>query len=374
MAGLYLHIPFCKHACYYCDFHFSTNRQKTDQLVKAIGNELRFQKEYLGGEAIETIYFGGGTPSLLTYEQISFLLTTIKNLFAITETPEVTLEANPDDLTSEKLKALRTAGINRLSIGIQSFDDTILRFFNRAHNAAQAEKCIRDAHVVGFTNLNLDLIFGAPYQTMQTLERDLSRFIDLAPEHISAYSLTIEEKTVFGHQLKNGTFSVLPEGQVAEQFKYIMKRLEEEGYEQYEISNFCRPGYYSKHNTSYWQQKKYLGVGPSAHSYDGQSRQWNVANNQLYIRSLAQGTVPFEREMLTRTNQINEYFFTTLRTRWGTDLTFLRKAFDFTPDPRKINMLKNHSLIKIENERLTLTLSGKLLADKIALEFFIDEG
>ncbi|MFM8744634.1 MAG: radical SAM family heme chaperone HemW, partial [Cytophagales bacterium] len=242
MAGLYLHIPFCKHACYYCDFHFSTNRQKTDQLVKAIGNELRFQKEYLGGEAIETIYFGGGTPSLLTYEQISFLLTTIKNLFAITETPEVTLEANPDDLTSEKLKALRTAGINRLSIGIQSFDDTVLRFFNRAHNAAQAEKCIRDAHVVGFTNLNLDLIFGAPYQTMQTLERDLSRFIDLAPEHISAYSLTIEEKTVFGHQLKNGTFSVLPEGQVAEQFKYIMKRLEEEGYEQYEISNFCRPG------------------------------------------------------------------------------------------------------------------------------------
>lgn len=374
MAGLYLHIPFCKQACYYCDFHFSTNQQQTEQLVQAICDELTIQKEYLGGEALETIYFGGGTPSLLTFEQITSLMKAIKDSFAVTATPEVTLEANPDDLTAEKLKELRAADINRLSIGIQSFDDTILQFFNRAHNAAQAEKCIRDAHLLGFTNISLDLIFGAPHQTLQSLERDLSRFIDFAPKHISAYSLTIEEKTVFGHQLKNGTFSVLSEGQVAEQFKYVMKRLEEAGYEQYEISNFCRPGYYSKHNTSYWQQKKYLGVGPSAHSYDGQSRQWNVANNHLYMRSLAQGTVPFEREVLTRTNQINEYFFTTLRTRWGTDLTFLQRVFDFTPDPQKIDLLQQQGLIQIENERLTLTRPGKLLADKIALEFFIDEG
>ncbi|MFM8911474.1 MAG: radical SAM family heme chaperone HemW [Flammeovirgaceae bacterium] len=374
MAGLYLHIPFCKQACHYCDFHFSTNRDRMDELVLAMVREMELQRNYLGSEPLETIYFGGGTPSLLPLAQLSALIKAANDLFPVTASPEVTLEANPDDLTREKIQGLVAAGINRLSIGIQSFNDTVLQLFNRAHNADQAEACVAEARALGFGNISVDLIYGVPNQSLDALRQDLDRFIKLAPQHISAYALTIEEKTVFGHQQKKGIFSALPENETAEHFELVMAHLASAGYEQYEISNFCTPGNYSKHNASYWQQKKYLGIGPSAHSYNGQSRQWNVANNHLYLRALSEGTVPFEREVLTPANQINEYFFTTLRTRWGTDLHYLKEVFDFSPDRQKIETLQQQSLIQVDNERLTLTPKGKLLADKIALEFFIDEG
>lgn len=374
MAGLYLHIPFCKQACYYCDFHFSTNRNGINELVQAIATEMELQKDYLEGETLETIYFGGGTPSLVSNTHLSDLMTSVRKFFPVISDPEVTLEANPDDLTPEKLIALRAAGVNRLSIGIQSFNDTILQSFNRAHNAAQAEACVREARAAGFSNISLDLIYGVPRQTLSALGQDLDRFIQLAPEHISAYSLTIEEKTVFGHQLKKGYLAPLPENETAAHFEYVMARLGAAGYEQYEISNFCASGFYSKHNTSYWQQKKYLGVGPSAHSYNGLSRQWNVANNHLYLRSLAEGKVPSEMEALTRSNRVNEYVFTTLRTRWGTDLKYLNNVLQVSPDRGKIGLLRQQGLIEVDNERLILTTKGKLLADKIALEFFIDEG
>lgn len=370
MAGLYLHIPFCKQACYYCDFHFSTRHQGVNELVQAMMRELRLQQHYLEGESVETIYFGGGTPSLLSVENIRALMQAVYNHFPVLGAAEVTLEANPDDLTLEKLGGLKEAGVNRLSIGIQSFNDTVLKSFNRAHNSEQARASVQAARAAGFENINIDLIYGVPNQTREALQQDLDHFIQLNPEHISAYALTIEEKTVFGHQSKRGRLAALPENETAEHFECVMRHLEDSGYEQYEISNFCMPGHYSKHNSSYWQQKKYLGVGPSAHSYNGQSRQWNIANNQLYVRSLGAGTIPFEREVLTRANQINEFLFTTLRTRWGTDLQHLKNVFQFTPDQQKIQLMEKQGMIQVDNGQLTLTQKGKLLADKIALEFF----
>ncbi|MFM7858920.1 MAG: radical SAM family heme chaperone HemW [Flammeovirgaceae bacterium] len=372
MAGLYFHIPFCKQACHYCDFHFSTNRTLVNEMVNALAKEMALQKSYLGGEALETIYFGGGTPSLLSKNDVEQLVEMARNMFPVDNNVEITFEANPDDLTLKKLEELKSAGINRLSIGIQSFNDTVLKFFNRAHTVAQAEASVRNAQVTGFNNISVDLIYGIPGQTLDELKNDVSKFLQLNPQHISAYALTIEKNTVFGHRLKNGEFSTISEDSSAEQFEYLMKEFNLAGYGQYEISNFCKPGFQSKHNTSYWQQKKYLGVGPSAHSYDGNSRQWNVSNNHLYLKSLLNDRVPFEREVLTHSNQINEYFFTTLRTSWGTDLKYLKTRFGFVPHLPKIDVMQQQGLIVVENEVISLTQKGKLLADKIALEFFID--
>jgi oxygen-independent coproporphyrinogen-3 oxidase len=372
MAGLYFHIPFCKQACHYCDFHFSTNTTLVKEMVSALAKEMALQKNYLGGEALETIYFGGGTPSLLSKNNIEELVEAAHHIFQVVNNPEITLEANPDDLTSKKLEELKSAGVNRLSIGIQSFNNPVLRFFNRAHTAAQAEESVRTAQIMGFNNISVDLIYGVPGQTLDELKDDVSKFLQLTPQHISAYSLTVEANTVFGHRLKNGEFSTISESSSAEQFEYLMKEFSGAGYDQYEISNFCKPGFQSKHNTSYWQQKKYLGVGPSAHSYNGNSRQWNVSNNHLYLKSILNDRVPFEQEVLTHSNQINEYFFTTLRTRRGTDLKYLKKKFGFVPAQPKIEVMQQQGLITVENEVISLTQKGKLLADKIALEFFID--
>lgn len=371
MAGIYIHVPFCKQACYYCDFHFSTNTQFKGEVVNALQKEIHLQRNYLESEKIETIYFGGGTPSLLEAEELAMLLASIRKDYDTSSLAEVTLEANPDDLDYPKLEALKKIGINRLSIGVQSFDDDTLKFFHRAHNSKQSVDCVDMARTVGFDNISIDLIYSVPDRPLSHWKDDVMKAVALKPEHISAYSLTIEEKTVFGKRHKKGHLQAIPEDDAALQFEMLIDLLTQHGYEQYEISNFSKPQFYSRHNTSYWQQKKYLGVGPSAHSYNHASRQWNVANNHLYLRSIGEGVVPFEKETLTRENQINEYIFTTLRTQWGCNLTHLKSQFDFSLDKIQLMSLQVNGLAFVDGSFLKLTQKGKLLADKIATDFFV---
>lgn len=376
MAGLYLHIPFCKQACYYCDFHFSVNTDIKSELVKAIIRELELQVHYLGGEPLETIYFGGGTPSLLTEAELNSILNTIYKLHPVAPTPEITLEANPDDLTTEKLTALARAGVNRLSIGVQSFDNSVLQFLNRAHTADEATKCIEAAHQVGINNLSIDIMFGLPNQHEAILHKDLASAIALQPTHVSVYSLTVEEKTVFGKWAQQGKLNITAEPEAARQFEVVMDTLESNGFTQYEISNYAKPGFESRHNSSYWQRKKYLGIGPSAHSYNGDTRQFNISNNHRYVQALSGGKIPFELEKLTRANKINEYIFTTLRTNSGCNLTVLKLDYDYdleTVAGKALSRMVANNLITQKANTLLLTRAGKLVADQLALEFFASE-
>ncbi len=375
MAGLYLHIPFCKQACHYCDFHFSTQQDGKGKMVEALCQELLLQKEYLEGEFIETIYFGGGTPSLLSCHELEKLLKSIRANHHV-EAKEMTLEANPDDLTTENLLRLKELGINRLSIGIQSFDDHILRFLNRPHTSQDAIKGYDQARKTGFANLSLDLIYAVPGQPHEAWKKNIERAIALMPEHISAYSLTIEEKTVFGNRQKKGKFLAEKDEVAATQMEMLIDLLGGAGYEHYEISNFCKPGFHSKHNSSYWQQKKYLGIGPSAHSYNGTSRQFNIPNNSLYIRSIEQGKVHFEKEVLSRANKINEYVLTTLRTAWGCNIDYLKNEFDhdlLQESTSVLHLFFANGLLEKRDQLLLLTPKGKLLADKIAAALFVNE-
>jgi oxygen-independent coproporphyrinogen III oxidase len=372
MAGIYLHIPFCKQACFYCDFHFSTNTSLRTDLVKALASELHLQKKYLD-EPVNTIYFGGGTPSLLDTAEISFLLTEIEKNFALADHAEITLEANPDDLTREKLNSLYELGINRLSIGIQSFDDTVLRFLNRVHDSEAGYKCIAEARASGFTNISIDLIYAIPSQNKHDWMSNILKGIELEPEHISAYSLTIEEKTVFGRWAAKGKLIPAGEESSAEQLDVLLQILEKAGYEHYEISNFAKPSYYSRHNSSYWKQEPYLGIGPSAHSYNISSRQHNISNNHEYIRSIKMGQLPCTLEFLSIQDKINEYLLTTLRTCWGSDLFKLKREFNYdliNLQSGYIERLVNNKLAKIEKDHLILTRTGKFLADKISADLF----
>jgi len=373
MAGIYIHIPFCKQACYYCDFHFSTNQSLKEELIGAISRELDLQKDYLQGKRIETIYFGGGTPSLLSKLELDFILNSIHKHYSVISFPEITLEANPDDLNTEKIITLKEAGVNRVSLGIQSFDNDILKFLNRAHSGADALTCVSQLREHEINNLSIDLIHSIPGQDDRLLSQNLDKAIRLAPQHISVYSLTIEEKTVFGKWASRGQLKAMEEIQAAGQFELVMDTLIASGYQHYEISNFCLPGFASQHNSSYWQQKKYLGVGPSAHSFDGISRQFNVSNNHLYMKALHEGKVPFEIEILTRENKINEYIFTSFRTDRGCNLSYLKSTFDY--DLLKVNTayiqsLLNDGYLTSTDEVLLLTRQGKLLADKIASDLF----
>ncbi len=374
MAGIYIHIPFCKRACHYCDFHFSTNLDSRGELVNALVKEIGLQANYLQREVINTIYFGGGTPSLLQANEIEVLLNQIHSHHVINPKAEITLEANPDDLSKAKINELYALGINRLSIGIQSFDDSILKFFNRAHNSEEAIQCINDAREVGFQNLSLDLIYAVPGQDHNQWIKNIQKAIQLGPEHISSYTLTIEEKTAFGKWAKAGKLKGVEEKFAAEEFELLMDHLGKAGYEHYEISNFCKPGYQSKHNSNYWKQSKYLGIGPSAHSYDGDSRQFNVSNNGLYQKSLNENKVPFEIEVLSRENKINEYIFTTLRTSWGCQLSYLKESLDYDlvlNQSGYLHDLTKQGLINLNEETIILTRKGKFVADQIALDLFL---
>lgn len=374
VAGIYIHIPFCKQACHYCDFHFSTNQSHRSAMCKAIADELALQANYLQGKQISTIYWGGGTPSLLTEAELRIILDSIHQHFTIDENLEQTLEANPDDLTKEKLHLLRSLGFNRLSIGIQSFDDEVLKFFNRAHSAAEASKCVELAREAGFNNISIDLIYAIPGQSADDWKKTIQTALALEPEHISAYSLTIEEKTVFGNWNKKGKLKPAEENDAAIHFTTLMDMLEQHGYEHYEISNFCKPGFYSRHNSSYWKQTHYLGVGPSAHSYNSVSRQANVSNNSQYQKSIEAGTVPAEIEILTRENKINEYIFTTLRTSWGCHLSYLKENHGYDLASNGIlQKMKDQDWVIQHGTILYLTRKGKLLADQIASDLFISD-
>jgi len=314
MAGIYIHIPFCKQACYYCDFHFSTSLKYKDELIQALIKEIKLQKDYLAGETVETVYFGGGTPSVLNADEINILLNTITNLHTVSANAEITLEANPDDLSKEKLQALRQTSLNRLSIGIQSFFDEDLAWMNRAHRANEAESSVKRAQDTGFENITADLIYGYPLLTDQKWKYNLDKIFALDIPHVSSYSMTVEPRTALASFIKTKKQQPMDEQQSAEQFILLMDAMQAHGFEHYEISNFCKPGNYSRHNSNYWKGVKYLGLGPSAHSYNGETRQWNVANNAKYIVALEKSEIPAETETLSEANRLNEYIMTSLRT------------------------------------------------------------
>jgi oxygen-independent coproporphyrinogen-3 oxidase len=345
-------------------------------MLMAIRNELLLQRNYFkNDDLVSTIYFGGGTPSLLSGDEIASIITIIKDEFRVELQAEITLEGNPDDLTLGKLNDLRNCGVNRLSIGIQSFDNGILEFLNRPHSSADAIKSVTDARLAGFENLSIDLIYSIPGQSRDTWKKNIDEAIGLKPEHISAYSLTIENKTTFGNRYLKGSLKPVEDDESASQLEMLVLELEDAGYEQYEVSNFCRPARHSKHNSSYWTQQKYLGIGPSAHSYNGEIRQFNISNNALYTRAIEEGKIPFEHETLSRADRINEYLLTTLRTRWGANLTEMRKIFDYNLfDEQQIYIqgLLDNKLAVLEGDVLTLTRTGKMLADKITSDLFLE--
>ena len=343
-------------------------------MVESFKNELRLQRQYLEGEKVETIYFGGGTPSLLTSEELADLMREVAVNFEVLPGAEVTLEANPDDLSFSKLHELFRLGINRLSIGIQSFHDKVLVFFNRAHNSANALQCIDDSRKAGFRNISIDLMYAIPGQSEDEWVQNIKTAVDLNPEHISAYSLTIEPQTVFGNWAAKGKLVPTLDDPAAKQLETLVSMLGEAGYQQYEVSNFAKPGFESRHNSSYWQRKKYLGIGPSAHSYNKVSRQFNVRNNHAYVKSLAEGKIPFEKEVLTRDDQVNEYLLTTLRTRWGTNLKVLQHDYHYdllADQKRYIENLLDQDLATLEHDWLKLTAKGKMMADKISSDLFL---
>ena len=375
MPGLYLHIPFCKQACHYCDFHFSTSMALKSRLVDALVQEVALRAEYLGpAPTLDTIYFGGGTPSLLTAAELDSLFTAIHRHFAVAPAAEITLEANPDDLTPAKLRELAAASINRLSIGLQSFHEPHLRLMNRAHSAPESTQAVRAAQEAGFENISVDLIYGVPAPDHSLWEQDMAAAFALAVPHLSCYALTIEPDTVFGRRLRKGTFQAPPDEFVARQFELLLEQMQAHGYQQYEISNFCQPGRESRHNAAYWRGVPYLGLGPSAHSFDGATRQYTVANNARYVTAvLEEATVPATVEHLSPLDRANEYLMTSLRTARGCDLGHLRDALAFDVAARHapyLHELQTAGWATLHHEVLTLTDRGKLLADQITLELF----
>lgn len=375
MAGIYLHIPFCKKACHYCDFHFSTSPQYKDQMLTALSQEITLRKNYLAGEQIETIYLGGGTPSLLSADEIQVLIGGITDLFEVSPTAEITLEANPDDLNPQKIRELRQTLINRFSIGVQSFFEEDLKWMNRAHTAGEAQNSIKRVQDAGFENITADLIYGYPLLSKPKWEHNIQQLIELHIPHISSYSMTVEPATALSAFIKKGDQKPMDEGQSAAQFYILMEQLTEAGFEHYEISNFSKPGLHSKHNSNYWEGVSYLGIGPSAHSFNGESRQWNISNNSNYIDQIGLKKIPAEIEILSTENRINEYIMTSLRTSKGMNLNRINERFgsDYSNEVRdSLEPFIDKNWITIKDQIVILTTDGKLFADYIASELFIN--
>lgn len=381
MSGIYIHIPFCKQACHYCDFHFSTSVKKKEEMVVALARELRMRREETGTESVETIYFGGGTPSLLTLAEIEFLIATIYKEYHVSDMPEITLEANPDDLAvpspGMKMKTLYgdylTLGINRLSIGIQSFFDDDLQWMNRAHQAKQSIRCLETARAY-FDNISVDLIYGIPGSNDEKWTQNIDQALSFSVPHISSYALTVEPKTALQSFIVSGKYTAPDEEAAQRQFTLLVDKLRQAGFIHYELSNFGKEGYFSRNNSAYWQGKNYVGIGPSAHSYDGLSRSWNVSNNSLYLKAIAEGQRPSRQEILTQTDRYNEYVMTGLRTMWGLDLNYIKETFGSTT----FDYLRKHAqkycddgLLVIENEVLKTTDRGKFLTDGISSDLFL---
>ena len=371
LAGIYLHIPFCRQACHYCDFHFSTQLKYKEELVNAMVKELTLQKNYLPRHiSFDTVYFGGGTPSVLTSEELNRIFDALLENYHIRQNAEITLEANPDDLDRNTLMMLKNAGVNRLSVGIQSFYEDDLRLLNRSHTAEQAKRCLMEAREIGFDNFNLDLIYGIPKSTVESWLENIHIALDLKPKHISTYCLTVEENTVFGRWKNSGRFLEVEEELAAEQYEILVDTLKKNGFEHYEVSNFALPGYHSKHNVQYWHYEPYLGIGPGAHSFNGRKRQFNVLNNHKYIKAINNGDVPGLSETLSKEDEINERILTGLRTQWGISLTSLQKlGYDLLKSKGKyLEQLISEGLADMSNDRLVLSEKGWLLADHISLK------
>ena len=372
-GALYIHIPFCKQACHYCDFHFSTNMRKKEAMVSALKKELILRKSESKDEKVATIYFGGGTPSVLTSHEINEIIAAVYQNYIVVENPEITLEANPDDLSDLKIEELAKSKINRLSIGIQSFFEEDLKLMNRAHSAEEAENSIAKA-VQHFDNISIDLIYGIPDMSNAKWEQNIEKAMSFGVPHISSYALTVEPKTALASFIKKGLVKPVDDQVAQEHFNILVEKLEENGFVNYEISNFGKPDYFSKNNTAYWLGKKYIGIGPSAHSYDGIQRSWNINNNAKYLKAIEQNELPLEKEMLSQTDKYNEYVMTGLRTIWGVSLTRIEEEFG---DKYLKYLLQNsekyinEQLLLVENNTLFTSKKGKFLADGIASNLFM---
>ena len=373
MSGIYIHIPFCKQACHYCDFHFSTSMKKKDEMILALANELKLRKTEFENEIVETIYFGGGTPSILQIADLRFLIETVYDNYSIIENPEITLEANPDDLSEDRIIELSRTKINRLSIGIQSFFEDDLKLMNRAHNAEEAIKCLEIATQY-FDNISLDLIYGIPGMTSEIWKKNIEIALSFGIPHISSYALTVEPKTALHKLIQNGAIKN-PKDEVAqEHFSILVELLEANDFIHYELSNFGKVNYFSKNNSSYWLGKKYIGIGPSAHSYNRISRSWNVSNNSLYIKAIQENQLPNEVETLTISDRYNEYIMTGLRTIWGVSLDNIETEFGITYLDylmKQVQKFLNDDLLILKDNILKPTKKGKFLTDGIASDLFM---
>ncbi|KVV13708.1 radical SAM family heme chaperone HemW [Flavobacterium sp. TAB 87] len=375
MSGIYIHIPFCKQACHYCDFHFSTSMKKKDEMVWAITKEIKLRKIEFVNEIVETIYFGGGTPSVLSSKEINFLIQEVYDNYEVAENPEITLEANPDDLSQERIIELAKSKINRLSIGIQSFFEDDLQMMNRAHSSAEAQKSLELATQY-FDNISIDLIYGIPGMSNEKWKQNIEKAMSFGIPHISSYALTVETKTALYKLIQAGKIGAPKDEVASEHFSILVETLQEKGFIHYELSNFAKENYFSKNNSAYWLGKKYLGIGPSAHSYDGLSRSWNIANNSLYLKSIEDNVLPNEVEILSKSDRYNEYVMTGLRTIWGVSLDRIEAEFgmDYLDYLKKQSQkFLNDDLVVITDTILRPTAKGKFLTDGIASDlFFLD--
>ena len=375
MAGIYIHIPFCRQACNYCNFHFSVSLKNKEVLINALIKEIETENNFIKEQDIETIYIGGGTPSLLNEYELEIIFKVLKKKYLINNDVEITLEANPDDVNENTLEIWKRNGINRLSVGLQSFNEEELKWMNRAHNATQSLKCLDDIRHAGFTNFSVDLIYGSPLQTNDDLQKNFDIIAKRNVPHISCYALTVEPGTLLNKNINAKKTAPVSSDKQAEQFYLLLKMMEKEGYEQYEISNFCKFGYKSKHNSSYWQGVPYFGFGPSAHSFNGfDKRRWNISNNILYIQSLEKNIIPYEEETLTNVQRLNEYIMTALRTSLGINMNYVIQHFGEKNKKQLLNAAQKFIFsgrLILQNENLQLTKEGKFFADGIAGDLFV---
>jgi oxygen-independent coproporphyrinogen III oxidase len=374
MAGIYIHIPFCKKLCHYCDFYHIVSTGSRAKFYEALRKEAFIMKDYAGNEPFSTIYFGGGTPSTCTVKEIGSVLEHIGKVFLIEKDSEITIELNPDDVTAEYLNGLKKLGINRVSLGIQSWQDADLKMLNRRHDSAAAASALKATFNAGFENVTIDLIYGLPGMSLSDWASNLDISFSYNIKHLSAYHLTIEPGTVFGKMLEKNQISEIDEDESALQFNMLIDKSEAAGFIHYEISNFGRDGFFSRHNSNYWKQIPYIGLGPSAHSFNGYSRQWNVRNTGAYIKSINDGTPFYESELLDSRTCFNEYIMTSLRTMWGIDLDYLEKTFEKEGYDYVINLsakFKDYGLMKQEKNSLVLTNQGKMISDNIISEFMM---
>lgn len=372
---IYIHIPFCKQKCSYCNFHFSTSLNFKDEMISAMKTEIRLRKNELENKSLQSLYFGGGTPSILSADEITSMIDEVLKYFSFDRDIEVTLEANPDDLDKNFLQQLSKSPVNRLSIGTQSFFNEDLKLMNRAHNASEAEGSIKRAQDFGFENLSIDLIYGSPTSNLEIWKENLNKTIALEVPHISSYALTVEPKTALESWIAKGKVASPREEEQNKEFYYLSDFLKDNGFDHYEVSNFAKPGFYSRHNSAYWKYKEYLGIGPSAHSYNGfDVRSWNVANNQQYIKKLHTGILAKEEEILSQNDQFNEMIMIGLRTIWGVDIESLKSKFDvrtYEHFQHEIQTKIEEGILVIENNHLKIPEKHWFMADGIASDLFL---